>query len=204
MNKMKALVIGATGTIGNAVKNKLGQAGYEVTGASRNSKPYVDIEKDDSVNELLKNAGKVDVIVCAAGNASFGKLANLSEEEFNLSINNKLMGQVKLLQKGLSYLNPGGTILLTGGIFAYKPMPGSAAIAMVNAGLEGFVRAAALETDNNKKVIVVHPPLVAETAKQMGLDPTPFLTADEASEAYLEAIKNGKSGVPFFAKDNAP
>lgn len=201
---MKAIVIGATGTIGRAVKNKLETSGYEVTGVSRHSTPPVDIEDENSVTGLLNQAGTVDVIVCAAGNAAFGELANLSDNEFNLSLKNKLMGQIKILQKGLSYLNPGGTILLTGGIFAYKPMPGSATIAMVNAGLEGFVRAAALETDNNKKVIVVHPPLVAETAKQMGLDPTPFLTADEVSETYLEAINKGKSGVPFFAKNNAP
>ncbi len=201
---MKAIVIGATGTIGRAVKNKLEHAGYEVTGVSRHSEPPVDIEDENSVTGLLNQAGKVDVIVCAAGNAAFGELANLSDNDFNLSLKNKLMGQVKLLQKGLSYLNPGGTILLTGGIFAYKPMPGSAAIAMVNAGLEGFVRAAALETDNNKKIIVVHPPLVAETAKLMGLDPTPFLTAHDVSETYLDAINKGKSGVPFFAKNNAP
>ncbi len=201
---MKAIVIGATGTIGNAVKNKLEQAGYQVTGASRNSGYSVDIEDEVSVRNLLEHTGKVDAIVCAAGNAAFGELANLSDKDFDLSINNKLMGQVKLLQKGLSYLNPGGTILLTGGIFAYKPMPGSAAIAMVNLALEGFVRAAALETPKNNKVIVIHPPLVAETAREMGMDPAPFLTAEEVSESYLEAIKEGRSGVPFFAKNNTP
>jgi NAD(P)-dependent dehydrogenase (short-subunit alcohol dehydrogenase family) len=79
-------------------------------------------------------------------------------------------------------------------------MPGSAAIAMVNAALEGFVRAAALETDNNKKVIVIHPPLVAETAEKMGLDPAPFLTAREVSDAYLEAIKTGKAVFLFLQK----
>ena len=153
---MKALLIGATGTLGSAVKTRLEMAGYEVTGASRHSEIKVDIENEDSVNYLLEQTGKVDAIICAAGNASFGELTKLSDKEFKLSIDNKLMGQVKLLQKGLSYLNPGGTILLTGGIFAYKPIRGSAAIAMVNGALEGFVRAAALETDNNKKVIVIH------------------------------------------------
>ncbi len=201
---MKAIVIGATGTLGSAVVNKLEESGYQVTGASRSSDASVNIEDEDSVKALLDHTGKVDAIVCAAGTAAFGELDKLTDKEFDLSYKNKLMGQIKLLQKGLSYLNPGGTILLTGGIFAYKPMPGSAAIAMVNAALEGFVRAAALETDNRKKVIVIHPPLVAETAEKMGLDPAPFLTAREVSDAYLEAIKNGKSGVPFFAKNNTP
>ncbi len=201
---MKAIVIGATGTLGSAVVKKLEQSGYETIKASRHSEVSVDIQDEETINKLLERTGKVDVIVSAAGRAAFGELEKLTDEDFNLSYRNKLMGQIKLLQKGLSYLNPGGTIVLTGGIFAYKPMVGSAAIAMVNAALEGFVRAAALETDKNKKVIVIHPPLVAETAKKMGLDPTPYISADEASEAYLEAIKNGKSGVPFFAKNNAP
>ena len=201
---MKAVLIGATGTIGSAVKRKLEQAGYEVTGASRNSDISVDIEDGNSVNRLLEKAGKVDAIICTAGTAAFGELSKLSDKEFNLSINNKLMGQVKLLQKGLNYLRPGGTILLTGGIFAYKPMPGAAAIAMVNAGLEGFVRAAALETEEGKKVIVMHPPLVAETAKQMGMDPTPYLTADEVGASYIDALENGESGVPFFSQNNNP
>ncbi|HZH71725.1 MAG TPA: short chain dehydrogenase [Mariniphaga sp.] len=201
---MKAIVIGATGTIGSAVKRKFEQAGYEVIGASRKSEVSVDLEDENSLSRLLEQAGEVDAIVCAAGTAAFGELLKLSDKEFKLSINNKLLGQVKLLQKGLSYLKPGGSILLTGGIFAYKPMPGAAAIAMVNAALEGFVRAAALETEMGKKVIVIHPPLVAETAKKMGMDATPYLTADEVGETYLEALEHGESGVPYFSKNNKP
>ncbi|MFW6289826.1 MAG: short chain dehydrogenase [Mariniphaga sp.] len=201
---MKAIVIGATGTIGSAVVRRLETSGYEVIKASRHSEESVDIQYEDSIKKLLERTGKVDVVISAAGRAAFGEMNKLSDDDFALSIGNKLMGQVKLLQNGLSWLNPGGTILLTGGIFAYKPVPGSAAIAMVNAALEGFVRAAALETGDNKKVIVIHPPLVAETAQMMGLDPTPYISAEEASEAYLDAINNGKSGVPFFAKNNAP
>jgi NAD(P)-dependent dehydrogenase (short-subunit alcohol dehydrogenase family) len=201
---MKAIVVGATGTIGSAVVKKLEKSGYEITAASRNSEISVDIQNPDSIIDLLGRTGKVDAIVCAAGRAAFGEVSKLTDEDFTLSFKNKLLGQIKLMQYGLSYLNPGGTILLTGGIYAYRPMRGSAAIAMVNAALEGFVRAAALETDNDKKVIVIHPPLVAESAKKMGLDPAPFLTAEEVSEAYLDAINYGISGEPFFAKDNAP
>lgn len=199
---MKAIVIGATGTIGHEVAERLRESGYEVTGASRHSHVKVDIEDEDSVKKLLERTGQVDVIVSAAGTAAFGEINKLTDKEFSLSFRNKLMGQIKLLQNGLAYLNPGGTILLTGGIFAYRPIRGSAAIAMVNLGLEGFVRAAALEMDKNVKLIVIHPPLVAETAKKMGLDPEPYLTSREVSEAYLDAIANGQSGVPYFLKDN--
>lgn len=195
----KAVLIGATGTIGSAVRRKLELAGYEVAGASRTSEISVDIENDESVKLFLESAGMVDAIVCTAGSAAFGEVQKLTDDDFNLSVRNKLLGQVKLLQKGLTYLKPGGTIVLTGGIFGYKPVPGSAAIAMVNTGLEGFVRAAANEIGPSKKVIVIHPPLVAETAVKMGMDPAPFLSADEVANSYIEAIRSGKSGEPFFS-----
>ncbi|MCF8364090.1 MAG: short chain dehydrogenase [Prolixibacteraceae bacterium] len=147
---MKAIVIGATGTIGSAVTKVLKESGYEIVAASRNASIKADIENERSVDELLRQSGKVDAIICTAGYAAFGELNKLTGEDFSRSLNSKLMGQVKLLKKGLNYLNPGGTILLTGGIFAHKPCPGTAAIAMVNSALEGFVRAAALETEKNK------------------------------------------------------
>jgi len=195
----KAVLIGATGTIGSAVRRKLELAGYEVAGASRTSEISVDIENDESVKLFLESAGMVDAIVCTAGSAAFGEVQKLTDDDFNLSVRNKLLGQVKLLQKGLTYLKPGGTIVLTGGILGYKPVRGSAGIAMVNTGLEGFVRAAANEVGPSKKVIVIHPPLVAETAVKMGMDPAPFLSADEVANSYIEAIRSGKSGEPFFS-----
>lgn len=198
---MKAIIIGATGTIGSAVTKTLKESGYDVIPVSRNSSIKADIEDEDSLDKLLEQSGKVDAIISTAGFAAFGELSKLTGEDFRRSLNSKLMGQVKLLQKGLSYLNAGGTILLTGGIFAHKPWPGTAAIAMVNTGLEGFVRAAALETDEDKKVIVIHPPLVAETAVTLGMDASPYLSAIEVGKFYLEAIQNGKSGVPFLVQE---
>lgn len=198
---MKAIVIGATGTIGSAVTKVLKESGYEVVAASRSATIKADIENERSVDELLRQSGKVDAIICTAGYAAFGELNKLTGEDFSRSLNSKLMGQVSLLKKGLDYLNPGGTILLTGGIFAHKPWPGTAAIAMVNSALEGFVRAVALETKENKKVIVIHPPLVAETATALGMDASPYLPAAEVGKSYLEAINNGESGVPFFVQE---
>jgi NAD(P)-dependent dehydrogenase (short-subunit alcohol dehydrogenase family) len=198
---MKAIVVGATGTIGREVAKVLEKAGYEVIAASRNASTKADIENENSLDKLLKEAGKVDVIVSAAGYAAFGELNKLSREDFQRSLNSKLMGQVNLVRKALPNLNPGGTILLTGGIFGHKPWPGTAAIAMVNTGLEGFIRAAALETDANKKVLLIHPPLVAETAGSMGLDASAYLPAAEVAKSYLEAINKGESGVPFFIQE---
>lgn len=201
---MKAIVIGATGTIGSEVAKAFREAGYEVTESSRNDGMKADLEEPGTIESLFEKTGKADVIVSAAGYAAMGKFEDLSADDFDKSLRSKLMGQVYLAQKGLPYLKEGGTLILTGGIFAYKPIPGASAIAMVNAGLEGFVRALALEIKGNRKVLVIHPPLVAETASLLGMDPTPFPPASELAKSYVDAVKNGTPGVPVFMEGTKP
>jgi hypothetical protein len=82
------------------------------------------------------------------------------------------MGQVWLARIAKDHLPDGGSITLTTGILAMQPMPGSASISMVNAGLEGFVRAAALQMPRNSRINAVSPPWVKETMVKLGMDPT--------------------------------
>lgn len=49
------------------------------------------------------------------------------------------------MRKGLSNLWAGGVIIITGGMLAYSPSPQTSLVAKVNAGLEGFAKAAALD-----------------------------------------------------------
>ena len=56
-------------------------------------------------------------------------------------------------------------------------MIGSGAVSLVNAGLEGFTRAAALEATRAVRVNVVSPGWVKETMVKFGMDPTPGKTA---------------------------
>ncbi|MGO4305556.1 hypothetical protein [Cupriavidus sp. RAF12] len=55
------------------------------------------------------------------------------------------MGQVNLVRYGVPYITQGGSITLTSGALAQHPVPGGAAVSTVNAGIEAFGRAAALE-----------------------------------------------------------
>jgi NAD(P)-dependent dehydrogenase (short-subunit alcohol dehydrogenase family) len=50
---------------------------------------------------------------------------------------------------------------------------GSAVISLVNAGLEGFACAAALEAPRGIRINVVSPPCVTETLKALNMDPSP-------------------------------
>ncbi|HVP17483.1 MAG TPA: short chain dehydrogenase, partial [Spirochaetia bacterium] len=157
---MKILVIGATGTIGKAVADALAQRGHKVIGASRKSAARVDIEDATTLKAFFDGKKDVDAVVCCAGGAGWGPLGNLTDDDFALSLRYKLMGQVNVVRVAKDKVKDGGSITVTSGILATKPMPGSAAVSLVNAGLEGFVRAAGLEMTRGVRVNVVSPPWV--------------------------------------------
>src|SRR6476620_10582654 len=135
---MKAIVVGSSGTIGHAIRDLLKEKGYEVIEASRSTQPAVNIDDPSTIDSFYANLDEVDIIVSAAGSAAFTALDQLTDEDIQLSVNSKLLGQVNLVRKGLSKLKPNGVFVITGGILAYTPGPQTSMIAMVNAGLEGF------------------------------------------------------------------
>ena len=97
---------------------------------------------------------------------------------------------------GWQYIRPGGSITITSGARAHEAMPGAAAISMVNAGLEGFGRAAALELINERvRVNVVSPPWVTETLIAYKMDPTHGLRAAENAKAYVKSVEGDATGL---------
>lgn len=201
---MNVLVIGATGTIGKEIVNLGKSNGHKMVSASRKSEAAINIEDGASLKNYFNHAPAFDAIICAAGTASFGKFSDLNADQIKVGINSKLMGQLNLVKEGLQKLKPGGSILLTGGMLAYAPWPETSNIAMVNAGLEGFVKAVALEKEDNKKVGIVHPPLVKETAEAMGLDGSPWPSASTVAETYLNALTKESNEVVHFVNGYEP
>jgi NAD(P)-dependent dehydrogenase (short-subunit alcohol dehydrogenase family) len=192
--EMRILVVGATGTIGRAVAVAL-QSGHEVVPASRSSTPItLDIADPQSIAAMYRQVGIVDAVVSATGDARFGPLAQLSDEDFRFSIANKLLGQVNLVRLGFEHVRDGGSFTVTSGILARSPMVGSAAISLVNAALEGFARAAALEAPRGIRVNAVSPPWVAETLEKLGMDPVTGLPAAVVARAYLQSVTGKQTG----------
>ncbi|MDB5538126.1 MAG: Aklaviketone reductase, partial [Devosia sp.] len=167
---MKVIVIGATGTIGAEIVTAL--AGHEVITVSRSAGEYrADIQDKASLEKLFAAIGEVDAIVSAAGGGAFKPITELSDEDYAFSLGYKLMGQINVIRTGMKYVRPGGSITVTSGTLARVAMPAAAAIGMINAGLEGFVRSAALDLKGKVRLNVVSPPWVAETLSGMGQDP---------------------------------
>lgn len=201
---MKIIVVGATGTLGSAIKKLFEQKGHEVIAVSRSSIPSVDIDDPSSIEAMYVTVGPVDAVVVAAGNASFASLEKMTDEHIRVGLDSKLTGQVNIVRKGLNFLKPNGVFVLTGGILAYSPWPETSLVAMVNAALEGFAKGAAIDLKDGKRIIVVHPPLVSESATMFGMDATPWPSAVKAAQTYLEAVEGKETGKGVFVEGYAP
>jgi NAD(P)-dependent dehydrogenase (short-subunit alcohol dehydrogenase family) len=165
---MKIIVVGATGIIGAKVVGALSTR-HEVVGVARGTERKLNLQEPATMRALFEQVREVDAVVCCAGSAIFKPLTELTDADYELGLRSKLMGQVSLARIGMDHLRDGGSITLTTGTLAMRPMPGSASISMVNAGLEGFVS----------------PPWVKETMMKLHMDPTPGMASADVAKAYV-------------------
>ena len=191
---MRIVVVGATGTIGGAVVDALASRHEILRIGNKTTAITVDLAKPDSIRAMYKATGMVDAVISAAGLAKFSPLAKLRDDDFAFSLSNKLMGQVNLVRFGFDHMRDNGCFVLTSGILARSPMPGSAAISLVNAGVEGFARAAAIEAPRGIRVNVVSPPWVKETLQALGMDPTNGLPSVTVAKAFVRAVEGNENG----------
>ncbi|CAN7363768.1 short chain dehydrogenase [Acidovorax sp. LjRoot117] len=192
----KILLIGASGTIGQAVMANLG-ARHDVITAGRSSGTHrVDFAQPGAVAQLFEAVGTVDAIVSTAGNLHFGPLADMTPEQFNLGLQDKLLGQVQLALIGQKYLTDGGSITLTAGILSIEPIRNGASATAVNAAIEGFVAAAAIELPRGLRINAVSPTILTESVGVYG----PFfpgfdtVPAERAARGYQRSVEGAQTG----------
>jgi NAD(P)-dependent dehydrogenase (short-subunit alcohol dehydrogenase family) len=194
---MRIAVVGATGTIGKAVADALAGR-HDVVRASRKAEVSVDIGDVASIQAFYARLGRVDAVISCAGDARFGPVHALSDEDFALGLQHKLMGQVNLVRHGLASMNDGGVFLLTAGIFSIRPMPSTSAIAMANGALESFARAAALDLPRGIRINTVSPPFLNETAAAMGMPGAGQLSTADNAKAYVALVEGTDTGLVVF------
>ena len=185
----KIVVVGATGTIGKAVADLLSfSPEIEIIRVGNQYGEYnVNLRSQASIEDLFENIGIVDGVICAAGGTRFGSALETSINDFIFSINNKLLSQIKLVQVAVRYIKPNGFITLTSGSMSQTPWPDTAPAAMVNAAIEGFVRAAARDLGGGIRINAVSPAFINITAKKMGL-PTTIGTMSQTNAAVVYQI----------------
>jgi NAD(P)-dependent dehydrogenase (short-subunit alcohol dehydrogenase family) len=193
---VKVIVIGATGTIGTAVVRELGSR-HDVIEVGRTRGRYqVDITRIDSVRALFAAVGKADAIVSAAGKVHFGPLAEMTSEQFQIGLHDKLLGQVHLALLAQHHLNDGGSITLTSGVLSEDPIRYGAGASSVNAAIEGFVRGAAIELPRGLRINAVSPTILQESLGAYGTYFTGFeaAPAQRVALAYARSVDGAQTG----------
>lgn len=197
---MKVVIVGATGTIGRAVVQAL-SGRHEVVEVGKSRGAYqADITSKDSIQRFFQAVAPFDALISVTGTGAFKALTELTDEDFQFSLSNKLMGQVNLARLAIPHVREKGSITLTSGVLSQEPMKGSAAISLVNAGLEGFTRAAALEAPRGLRFNVVSPPWVNETLDAMGMKGVPGMPAARVATAYVESVEGHRTGEVLDAR----
>lgn len=193
---MRILIIGGNGTIGRTITKHFSKDN-EVIVAGRNSgKLAIDISDSESIKKGLEQVGKMDAIVCIAGEAKWADFKDLTEDDYYIGLKSKLMGQVNLVRIGQNYLNPNGSITLSTGILADDPVVKTTSAAMVNGGVHSFVQAVALEIENGIRVNAVSLGMVEDAYEKYkdyfpGHNPVPM---KKVVNAYVRSVKGKDNG----------
>lgn len=154
------VVAGGSSGIGFAIAQLALERGAEVTIAGRSESKLADAVKrldgraqtvrmdlGDAVASAagFKQIGTFDYFVSTAADLSYGPLATMDRDAIERMLAGKFWGPIHLVQHGLPNLQAGGSILLFSGLAADRPGAGTAMVSALNAGVEGLVRALAVE-----------------------------------------------------------
>lgn len=195
---MRILLVGASGTIGSAIARELAQR-HEIIRAGRNSgEEQVDISDSASIRKLFERIGRFDAVVCAAGNVKFAPLAEMTESDFALGLQDKLMGQVNLLLIGREFANDGASFTFTTGVLSHDPIRSGASASLVNGAIDAFVRAAAIELPRGMRVNSVSPNVLVEAMDSYapyfrGFKPVPAVDVALAYAKSVEGLQTGQT-----------
>lgn len=193
---MKILLVGAHGTVGRGVAAELGPRHDILAAGRKDAAVSLDLADAASIRAAFERIGRVDAIVSAAGQVGWAPLLELTPEQWQFSVQHKLMGQVNLALIGQQYLNDGGSITLTSGVLIDQPVRYGAAASLANGAIEAFVRAAAIELPRGLRINAVSPGVLVESMGQLGpffrgFEPVP---AARVGLGYARSVEGADTG----------
>lgn len=196
---MRIVLVGASGTIGQAVAKELGER-HEIVPVGRSSgQVAMDITDAASIRAGFAKIGRCDAVVSAAGKVKFASLDQMGEADLAIGLKDKLMGQVNLVLVGREFVADGGSFTLTSGVLSHDPIRFGSSASMVNGAVDGFVRAAAVELPRGLRINAVSPGVLVESLPSFG----PFFRGHEAvpgsrvALAYAKSVEGARTGQVF-------
>lgn len=196
---MKIVIVGASGTIGSAVSDLLAKDHQIIRVGHSQGDARVDMRDTASIRGLFAKLGQFDALVVASGSAAFNALTEMTDEEWQLGIQSKLMGQINLTRAAIPHLNDKGSITLISGILSEEPINWGASVTTINGAVEHFVKAAACELPRGLRINVVSPTVLTESMEKYadffpGFVPVP---AARVAQAYQRSVLGVQTGQVF-------
>jgi NAD(P)-dependent dehydrogenase (short-subunit alcohol dehydrogenase family) len=193
---MRILIVGGTGTVGQAVAKELSPRHEIILAAYTQGDVQVDIADVNSIETMYKKIGKIDAVIATTGKVHFGELSEMTPALYYVGINNKLMGQVNLVTIGLNYINEHGSFTLTSGILNRDPIRLGSSAAMVNGAIDSFVKAAAIEFPKGIRINAVSPTVLEESMEKYEEFFRGFLpvSAKNVALGYVKAVEGAQTG----------
>ena len=194
---MKIILVGASGNIGRAVAAELSQR-HEIVRVGRSSGDvHADMTSRESIKKMYEQVGSFDAVVSTAGNVHFGDFNEMQEEQYYVGIRDKLMGQVNLVLIGRDHIADSGSFTLTTGILSHDPIRYGSSASMVNAAIDGFVIAAAIELPRGIRINSVSPGVLQESMDAIGSyfrghEPVPAARVALAYSKSVEGLLTGR------------
>jgi NADP-dependent 3-hydroxy acid dehydrogenase YdfG len=102
---MRILIVGAAGTFGRAIHQRLQERGHDIITVGRKTGDIrCDIADEQQLTRLWEQAGQVDAVVSAAGEVKYAPLDQLSSGDFLESFTQKGLAQINLVRTGLDHV----------------------------------------------------------------------------------------------------
>ncbi|MBR0896713.1 glucose 1-dehydrogenase [Bradyrhizobium tropiciagri] len=128
-------------------------------------------ELDRLVEYAQQQFGKLDIFFANAGVNELASFGSVSEEAFDRQFDINVKGLFFSVQKALSIISDGGSIILTGSIASTRVLPGHNVYAATKAALRAFARNWAVDLKGRKiRVNLLSPgPVRTPILEKMGL-----------------------------------
>jgi NAD(P)-dependent dehydrogenase (short-subunit alcohol dehydrogenase family) len=161
--------------------------GKNVTGVQGDAGNLADLDRLFEVIKFQK--GRLDVVYANAGMGEFAAIGEVSEEHFDKIMGVNVRGLLFTIQKALSLLTDGASIILTGSIASIKGFPSFGVYNASKAAVRSFARTWVNDLKGRNIRVNVLSPGPVETGV---FDTIP----KEAKAAFVSMIPRGTIGQP--------
>jgi 3-oxoacyl-[acyl-carrier protein] reductase len=201
----RALVTGAARGIGRAIANELASAGAEILccdlpGTSDNEEVasevggralYADVTKAEQVEQLIGEAGEIDILINNAGITRDGLLARMSEEDWHAVIDVNLTSVYLMCHAAIRGMmkRRSGSIVNLSSVVGIHGNFGQTNYSASKAGIIGFSKSLAREAGGRGVRVNAVAPGFIETRLT---DVLP----EEVKDSMLKSIALGRFGKP--------